>query len=66
MSCIERIEAHTPMIHNVLNILDPTRFATHISYFFLIIAVIVVANSGRLVQAAITVAQIARSDIHKT
>lgn len=44
---------------------DQTRLATHISYFFLIIAVIVVANSGKLVQAAIIVAQIARSDIHK-
>jgi hypothetical protein len=53
------------MIHSVLNILDPTRFATHISYFFLMIAVIVVASSGKLVQAAIIVAQIAHCDIHK-
>ena len=44
---------------------DHTRFATHISYFFLIIAVIVVASSGKLVHAAIIVAQIAHSDIHK-
>ena len=58
--------ALTHIIPNVLNILDQTRLATPMSYFFLIIAVIVVANSGRLVQAAITVAQIARSDIHKT
>jgi hypothetical protein len=47
------------MIHKVLKILDQTKFATHISYFFLIIAVIVVANSGKLVPAAIIVAQIA-------
>ena len=64
VSCIERIDALTPIIHNVLNMLDPTRFATHISYFFLMIAVIVVANSGKLVHAAIIVAQIAHSDIH--
>ena len=54
------------MIHNVLKIFDPTRLATHISYFFFTIAVIVVASSGKLVQAAIIVAQIAHSDIHKT
>lgn len=44
---------------------DHTRLAIHISYFFLAIAVIVVASSGKLVQAAIIVAQIAHSDIHK-
>ena len=48
------------MIHKVLKMFDPTRFAIHISYFFFIIAVMVVANSGRLVHAAIMVAQIAR------
>lgn len=53
------------MIHKVLNIFDPTRFATHMSYFFLMIAVIVVANSGKLVHAAMTVAQIAHCDIHR-
>lgn len=58
------IDALTQMIHKVLNILDHTRLATHMSYFFLTIAVIVVANSGRLVHAAIIVAQIAHSDIH--
>ena len=62
---IGRIEALTQMIHSVLKMFDQTRLATHISYFFLIIAVIVVASSGKLVQAAIIVAQIARSDIHK-
>ena len=61
-----RITALTQMIQRVLKILDQTKFATHISYFFLIIAVIVVANSGKLVQAAIIVAQIAHWDIHKT
>jgi hypothetical protein len=53
------------MIPRVLNMFDHIRFATHISYFFLTIAVIVVANSGKLVHAAIMVAQIAHSDIHK-
>ena len=65
VSSIGRIVALTHMIPNVLNIFDQTKFATHISYFFLRIAVIVVANSGKLVHAAIIVAQIARSDIHK-
>ena len=65
VSSIGRIVALTQMIHSVLNIFDQTRLATHISYFFLIIAVIVVANSGRLVHAAIIVAQIAHSDIHR-
>ena len=64
-SSIGRMVALTQIIHNVLNIFDHTRFATHISYFFLTMAVIVVANSGKLVQAAIIVAQIAHSDIHK-
>lgn len=63
-SSIGRIVALTQMIHKVLKILDQTKFATHISYFFLIIAVIVVANSGKLVPAAIIVAQIAHWDIH--
>jgi hypothetical protein len=57
--------ALTQMIHRVLKILDHIRLATHISYFFLTIAVIVVANSGKLVPAAIIVAQIAHWDIHK-
>lgn len=48
-----------PTIHNILNISDPITFHTHISYFFLIIAVSVAAISGRLVHAAIIVAQIA-------
>ena len=56
--------ALTQMIHKVLKILDHIRLATHISYFFFTMAVMVVANSGRLVPAAIIVAQIARSDIH--
>ena len=62
---IGRIVALTQIIHKVLKIFDHIRLATHISYFFLIIAVIVVANSGKLVHAAIIVAQIARWDIHK-
>ena len=66
VSSIGRIVALTQMIQRVLKIFDQTKFATHISYFFLIIAVIVVANSGKLVQASIIVAQIAHSDIHKT
>ena len=57
---IGRIVALTQIIHKVLKIFDHIRLATHISYFFLIIAVIVVANSGKLVHAAIIVAQIAR------
>lgn len=65
VSSIGRIVALTQMIHRVLNIFDPTRLATHISYFFLSMAVIVVANSGKLVPAAIIVAQMAHSDIHK-
>jgi len=65
VSSIERIVALTQIIHRVLNIFDPTRLATHISYFFLSMAVIVVANSGKLVPAAIIVAQMAHSDIHK-
>lgn len=54
------------MIPSVLNIFDPTKFPIHISYFFFNIAVTVVANSGRLVHAAMIVAQIARCDIQKT
>ena len=66
VNSIGRITELTQIIHNVLNIFDHTRLATHISYFFLTIAVIVVASSGRLVPAAIIVAPIAHSDIHKT
>ena len=65
VSSIGRITALTQIIQRVLKIFDHTRLATHISYFFLTIAVIVVANSGKLVPAAIIVAQIAHSDIHK-
>ena len=53
------------MIHSVLNILDQTKFPIHISYFFFKIAVTVVANSGKLVHAAMIVAQMARCDIQK-
>ena len=59
------IVALIQMIHSVLNIFDPTKFQIHISYLFFKIAVIVVASSGKLVQAAIIVAQIARCDIQK-
>ena len=52
-------------IQRILNISDPITFPTHISYFFLIIAANVAAISGRLVHAAIIVAQIAHSDTHK-
>ena len=64
VSTIGRIVALTQMIHKVLKIFDHTRLATHISYFFFIMAVIVVANSGKLVHAAIIVAPMAHSDIH--
>ena len=50
-------------IHRILKISDHITFPTHISYFFLIIAAKVAAISGRLVPAAIIVAQIAHSDI---
>ena len=66
VSLMGRITALAQIIQSVLKIFDQTRLATHISYFFLTIAVIVVANSGKDVQAAIIVAQIAHSDIHKT
>ncbi len=56
-------DIHT--IHSILNMSDPITFHTHISYFFLIIAVMVAAISGRLVHAAIIVAQIAHCDTHK-
>ncbi len=49
-------------IQRILNISDPITFPTHISYFFLIIAAKVAAISGKLVPAAIIVAQIAHSD----
>jgi hypothetical protein len=55
-------EIHT--IHKILNISDPITFHIHISYFFLIIAANVAAISGKLVPAAIIVAQIAHSDTH--
>ncbi len=44
---------------------DPITFPTHMSYFFFIRAANVAATSGKLVPAAIIVAQIARSDTHK-
>ena len=65
VNSIGRIVALTQIIHSVLNMLDHTKLATHISYFFFKMAVIVVASSGRLVQAAIIVAHIAHSDIHR-
>jgi hypothetical protein len=65
VSVIGVIVALIQIIPSVLKIFDQTKFQTHISYFFFNIAVTVVANSGRLVQAAIIVAQIARCDIQK-
>ena len=59
------IVALIQMIPRVLKIFDPTKFPIHISNLFFMIAVIVVANSGKLVQAAIIVAQIAHCDIQK-
>ena len=59
------IVALIQIIPSVLKIFDPTKFPIHISNFFFIMAVTVVANSGKLVQAAIIVAQIARCDIQK-
>ena len=59
------IVALIQIIHSVLNMFDQTKFQTHISNFFFTIAVMVVANSGKLVQAAIIVAQMARCDIQK-
>ena len=53
-------------IHKILNISDHITFHTHISYFFLIMAAKVAAISGKLVHAAIIVAQIAHSDTHIT
>jgi hypothetical protein len=53
-------------IHKILNMSDHITFHTHISYFFLIIAAKVAAISGKLVHAAIIVAQIAHSDTHIT
>lgn len=52
-------------IPRVLKIFDPTKFQIHISNLFFKMAVTVVANSGKLVQAAIIVAQIAHCDIQK-
>lgn len=54
--------AEIPIIQRILNISDHITFHTHISYFFLIIAAKVAAISGKLVPAAIIVAQIAHSD----
>ncbi len=54
------------IIQRILNISDHITFPTHISYFFLMIAAKVAAISGKLVPAAIIVAQIARSEIHIT
>lgn len=65
VSVIGVIVALIHMIPRVLKIFDPTKFPTHISYLFFKIAVMVVANSGKLVPAAIIVAQIARCDIQK-
>ena len=59
------IVALIQIIPSVLKIFDPTRFPIHISNFFFKIAVTVVANSGKLVHAAMIVAQIARCDIQK-
>jgi hypothetical protein len=46
-------------IPSILNMSDQMTFPTHISYFFFIIAANVAAISGKLVPAAIIVAQIA-------
>ena len=59
------IVALIQIIPSVLNMFDQTKFPIHISNLFFMIAVIVVANSGKLVQAAIIVAQIAHCDIQK-
>lgn len=59
------IVALIQMIPSVLKMFDPTKFPIHISNLFFMIAVIVVASSGKLVPAAIIVAQIARCDIQK-
>lgn len=56
-------DIHT--IQRILNISDQITFPTHISYFFFTIAANVAATSGKLVHAAIIVAQIAHSDTHK-
>ena len=55
-----------PTIQRILNISDHITFPTHMSYFFLIIAANVAAISGKLVPAAIMVAQIAHSEIQIT
>lgn len=60
--CIGVITEEIQTIQRILNISDPITFHTHISYFFLIIAAKVAAISGKLVPAAIIVAQIAHSD----
>ena len=53
-------------IHRMLKISDQITFHTHISYFFLMMAAKVAAISGKLVPAAMIVAQIAHSDTHMT
>ncbi len=60
MSCKGVITDEIHTIHKMLKISDPITFHTHISYFFFIIAAKVAAISGKLVHAAIMVAQIAR------
>ena len=65
VSVIGVIVALIQMIPSVLNMFDPTKFPIHMSYFFFKMAVTVVANSGKLVHAAIIVAPIARCDIQK-
>ncbi len=66
VKCKGVITEEIQIIHKILNISDHITFHTHISYFFLIIAAKVAAISGKLVPAAIIVAQIARSDIQMT
>ena len=59
------IMALIPIIPKILKISDPTTFPTPISYFFLAIAAIVAASSGKEVQAATIVAHIAHSETQK-
>ena len=64
--CSGVITEEIQTIQRILNISDPITFPIHISYFFLIMAANVAAISGKLVHAAIIVAQIAHSDTHIT
>ena len=64
--CMGVIIEEIQTIHRILNISDHITFHTHISYFFLIMAANVAAISGKLVHAAIIVAQMAHSDTHIT